>query len=48
MSENSVSHTTPPRKQWEAPVLEQLTVDLDAIAAKTLPGNDGTGGHTRS
>jgi hypothetical protein len=28
---------------WTAPTLEQLSVDLEAIAAKTKPGNDSPG-----
>lgn len=35
-------------KIWTAPVLEELTVDLAAIAASVNSGNDGTGGHTKS
>lgn len=35
-------------KIWSAPALEELTVDLAAIAASTNNGNDGTGGLTKS
>ncbi|MBB3860090.1 hypothetical protein GGQ88_001351 [Novosphingobium hassiacum] len=35
-------------KTWSAPVLEELTIDLSAIAAKNQPGNDGSGGKTKS
>ncbi|SCY30677.1 hypothetical protein SAMN05660666_01367 [Novosphingobium aromaticivorans] len=35
-------------KVWAAPVLEELTVDLAAIAASTNPGNDGNKGQTKS
>jgi len=30
-----------PRAVWTAPVLEQLTVDLDAISTSTASANDG-------
>ena len=34
--------TNEQRAPWTTPVLEQLTVDLDAIAAKGGKGGDGS------
>ena len=36
------------RAPWTTPVLDQLSVDLDAIAASTKNGNDGKGAKTKS
>jgi hypothetical protein len=34
-----------PRKAWSAPVLEQLTIDLDAIAASGKSAGDASPGN---
>ncbi|MGV3513212.1 MAG: hypothetical protein ACO1OX_14520 [Novosphingobium sp.] len=39
MAEQSMNAT----KVWSAPVLEELTIDLAAIAAKGGTGTDGSG-----
>lgn len=41
--------TSPRRREWTAPVLEQLTVDLDAIASGNPATTDKSpGAHTPS
>jgi hypothetical protein len=40
--------STENRAPWTTPVLDQLSVDLDAIAAGAKGGNDGKGAKTKS
>ena len=40
--------TTEERAPWTTPILDQLTVDLDSVAAGAKAGNDGKGAKTKS